>query len=244
MTTALRPAPESKARTSEFRPFEVKDVDDGKRTFTGMAAAFSLDQGGDVILPGAFRRTLSDFKRAKSRIIPLIDVHNRGSVRAVVGKMLAGQEVKDGLEGTFELIDGPDGDEVFRRIKGGYVDGLSIGYEPIEIKLPNTEESRAGIWRFLKEIRLVEVSVVPFPMNMDARIDLQSVKSLLEQEDLSAEDRAELVSLNEQISALLAKSAPGSDPAQAPGLAIDDPKRLALEATVRAITLRSLDTGI
>ena len=35
-------------------PFDVKATDDTARTVTGLAAAWSLDLGGDVILKGAF----------------------------------------------------------------------------------------------------------------------------------------------------------------------------------------------
>lgn len=219
------------------RVFEVKALDEDARTFTGLAAAYSLDQGGDIILPGAFKRTLKDWRGSKKRIVPLLDAHDRFSVRSVIGKMIDATEVDDGLEATFQVIEGSDGDEVFRRVKGGYVDGLSIGYEAVEIRQPSTDEARAGVWRYLKEVKLLEVSVVPFPMNVDARIDLDSVKTMLAKgAAISDTDRQELVEMHEQISALLTK---GVDAPPAT-LATDDPKRLAIEATVRAVTLRRL----
>jgi HK97 family phage prohead protease len=221
---------------SLVRLFDVKALDEEARTFTGLAAAYSLDQGGDIILPGAFKRTLKDWRGAKKRIVPLLDAHDRFSVRSVIGKMIEATEVDDGLEATFQVIEGNDGDEVFRRVKGGYVDGLSIGYEAVEIRQPSVDESRAGVWRYLKEVKLLEVSVVPFPMNADARIDLDSVKALLAKGDLSDIDRQELTEVQDQISALLSK---GSDATPAT-LATDDPARLAIEAKVRGLTLRSL----
>ena len=216
---------------SLFRPFELKAIDEDARTFTGLAAAYSLDQGGDIILPGAFKRTLKDWRGAKRRIIPLLDAHDRWSIRSVVGKMIEGEEVKEGLLSTFEVIDGPDGDESYRRVKGGYVDGLSIGYETMEIRQPSAEERRTGVVRYLKEVKLLEVSVVPFPMNVDARINLDSVKALLAKGDLSDEEKDELKGMQEQI---LARLAERSD------LAPDDPHRLAVEAKVRSATLRRL----
>jgi hypothetical protein len=211
-----------------FRAFEVKAVDDAERTFTGLAGAFSQDQGGDVILPGAFKRTLADWKRSK-KVMPLMDSHNYGSVRAVIGKMLSAAETADGLEATFQVIDGPDGDEVFRRIKGGFIDGLSIGYRAIEQRAPTEEQQREGIWRFLKEIALREISVVVWPMNVDARIDTATVKHLLDaakERALTEDEVSELQSIQEQIKALL------PDPVPAGGVSpegkVDDPPPAAI----------------
>jgi hypothetical protein len=250
-------APTRKTILTLCRPFEVKAVDDAERTFTGLAAAFSQDLGGDVILPGAFRRTLADWKRSK-KILPLMDSHNYGSVRSVIGKMLAAAEASDGLEATFQVIEGPDGDEVFRRVKGGFVDGLSIGYRAIEQRAPSEAERLQGIWRFLKEIALQEISVVVWPMNPEARIDLGTVKALLaaaDQRELDPAELEELKSIAAQIQALLAKTAPAPvadppapavDPAADPAapigvtLAPDDPKRIQMADTFRELTLRAL----
>ena len=199
--------------------FEVKAFEETERQFTGLAATWDLDLGGDVIERGAFKRTLKDWQRAKApRLIPLLDSHNGASVRNVVGKMVGAEETEDGLESTFEVIEGPDGDEIFRRVKGGYVDGLSIGYSPVDVRYPETEaEKGAGIWRYLREVKLHEVSVVLWPMNPGARIDTASVKALLlaaDKDNLSDDERAELTALEKQLGALL-KREPAPDALEA-----------------------------
>lgn len=222
-------------------PFQVKDLDDEARTFSGLAAAYSQDLGGDVIMPGAFRKTLADWRRSKSKVLPLMDSHSRGSVRAVVGKMIEAKEVDDGLETAFQLIDGPDGDEVYRRVKGGYVDALSIGYQAMEIRNPTEEEQRQGVWRFLKEVRLLEVSVVVFPMNPDARIDGGTVKTLLKaagERNLTPE---ELDKLRAVLTAAESGALPKCAPTQpAAGLAPEDPRRLKAEEQLRALIIHRL----
>lgn len=257
----VAPAPASRKTLTICRPFELKATDDAERTFTGLAAAFSQDLGGDVILPGAFKRTLADWKRSK-KVLPLMDSHNYGSVRAVIGKMIAAAETSEGLEATFQVIDGPDGEEVYRRVKGGFVDGLSIGYRAIESRAPSQEESLRGIWRFLKEIALQEISVVIWPMNPDARIDLGTVKQFLaaaelREGQLDPAELEELKSIDVQIQALLAKAAPapvetppGDPPPAEPKtdsaaptvvtLAVEDPRRIAMAETLRGLTLRAL----
>lgn len=235
-------------------PFQVKAVDAAGRTFEGLASTWDLDLGGDVIHRGAFRKTLQEWK-SSGRVIPLLDQHNYGSVRAVVGKMIEARETAAGLEAKFQVIEGPDGDEVLRRIEGGYVDGLSIGYRAIKIETPSDEERRAGVWRHLKEVQLREVSVVIWPMNEGARIDTDSVKALilaLKDRDLDDDDRAELKALRDQIDALLTGTpAAGEEPPTEPrgggakaALAPDDPKRAEIEARARAVRIRAAATRV
>jgi phage head maturation protease len=90
--------------------------------------------------------------------------------------MTDAKEADGGLEGSFRVIDGPDGDEIYRRIKGEYVNGLSIGYEPVRVRPPKPEEERAGIWRVLEEVKLREVSIVIWPMNEEALVDVGTMK--------------------------------------------------------------------
>ena len=212
--------------------FEVKALDEEARTFSGLAATWDLDLGGDVIEPGAFKRTLKNWKRSK-RVLPLLDSHNGQSVRSVVGKLMDAEETTKGLNTTFEMIDGPDGDEVFRRVKGGYVDGLSIGYSAVQVRYPETEEEQAmGVYRFLKEVKLREVSVVLWPMNPEARIDTATAKALLmaaKDKTLTDDDRAELKSLAAEIDVLLqASEKPGEPTPEALKVLSDRIRRLHL----------------
>lgn len=211
MKTLTKPEAVKSARA----PFEVKAIDEATRTFTGLASTWDLDLGGDVIEKGAFKRTLRNWKSSK-KPMPLIDQHNYMSVRSVIGKMIEAEETDGGLEATFEVIEGPDGDEVYRRVKGGYVDGLSIGYRAIESREPDEEQRLKGIWRILKEVKLVEVSVVIWPMNPEATIE--SVKALtdaLREGSLTPEQEAELTALpdeqKEHLRALLTKSGPAHE---------------------------------
>jgi HK97 family phage prohead protease len=254
-TAALR-ADETKALTV---PFDIKadSLDDEARSFTGLAATWDLDLGGDVIHKGAFRRTLSHWKKSK-KPLPLLDSHDSyGSVRAVIGKLEEANESDAGLETKFSVIDGPDGDEIWRRIKGGYVDGLSIGYRPIKSEAATEAEQLEGVWRHLKEIELREVSVVLWPMNPGARVDTGSMKALMadvaalkktaSERPLTTEEKEELVTLQNDIGALLKlEGTPAADPPldEPKGLAPEDPKRIELDARMRDLKARRLATRI
>lgn len=228
-------------------PLSIKadSIDENARTFSGIAAAFTLDQGGDIIVPGAFKRTIADWKRSKGgRVIQLIDTHNYFSGISVIGKMIEAAETADGLEGTFEFLsDDPTADAIYRRVKQGLLNGLSIGYETIESRAPSEEQRKAGAYRLLKEVKLLEVSVVAFPMNIDARINGDSVKSFLaglNRDSLTDATREELGKMRDEISALL-EAAPEEEPSAPPAeLAPESPKRLQMAETLRRLQLVSL----
>jgi HK97 family phage prohead protease len=116
-------------------PFEVKATDEAKRTFSGRASTWDLDMGQDVIRPGAFTRTLEHWSRNKAKNpVPLMDWHGFagwGTIRSVLGKMTEAEEVTDGLDATFVVTKGQDGDEALYRVRDGIVTGLSIGFRPI-----------------------------------------------------------------------------------------------------------------
>lgn len=193
-----------------FTHFKIDpdSVDLEGHTFSGLAATYDQDLGGDVILPGAFKRTLANWRKAK-RKVPFVDSHNVwGTVTSVVGQMDKGEETDEGLQADFSMIaDDERSDAVFKRIELGVADGLSIGYQAVQVKYPDTEEERQqGIYRYLKEVKLREISVVLFPMNPQARIDLTTAKMLLVhagERDLETDEVKELIALHAQITDVL-----------------------------------------
>lgn len=71
-------------------------------------------------------------------------------------------------------------------MKMGALDSMSIGYIPTKYDIDN----ESGV-RSLTEVKLYEVSVVPFPMNEQAKIT--AVKSIEEQIGLLDEDKQKQV---------------------------------------------------
>jgi HK97 family phage prohead protease len=207
-------------------PFDVKATDDSARTVTGLAAAWSLDFGGDVILKGAFKRTLDAWRGSKrTRPVHLIDQHSYHTVSSVLGKMLEAEETDDGLSATFDFVpDDPAADAAYKRVKGGYVTGFSIGYEPVRWEYQAKEGGES--WertRILSEVRLLEVSLVIWPKNDDARVqDIKSLTAALKAGRLSDDDKA-------AIRALLDAPPAGTPPDAAPP-APDAAKEFAPEA--------------
>jgi uncharacterized protein len=137
-----------------------------KRIIVGYSSTWDLDLGGDKIERGSFARSIAAWK-AGEREIALVDTHDSGSVRNVLGRLVDAEEDAKGLLTRFELVDGDDAAEALYRIDAGAVRGLSIGY-----RLPKEAvqvDDDTGI-RIISEVELEEVSLVLFPMNPKAVI--------------------------------------------------------------------------
>lgn len=226
-------------------PFEVKEVNEGDRTFRGLAATWDLDLGGDVIVKGAFKRTIAAWRKAKAKKHNLLDSHEYRTIFSVLGDLREAEETDAGVDCLWGFLPGATGDQAYDLVKNGNVHSLSIGYETVASKAASQDEVKRGIWRYILELKWLETSLVLFPMNPAATVDLATVKGLLEKGDaLTEQDRAELVSVHGMISALLAKSAaPGTtpDPTPVAGLAPED--RAALAGRIRDLNLRHLGIG-
>lgn len=136
--------------------------------FEGHGAVFgNVDFGGDVILPGAFKRTLA-LHKSEDTLPAMFWMHD---MSRVPGKWLDMNEDDKGLVAKGELAPTDLGKEVHTLLKMEAVRGLSIGYLPKEV-----DYNSDGV-RVIKDVDLLEVSIVSIPMNPKAQI--QHVKSRL-----------------------------------------------------------------
>ena len=123
----------------------------------GYVAAFqNTDLGGDVILPGAFDASLA--AGHKVRFLRQHD-HSR-----VLGTVLALKADAHGLHGRFKISRTPLGEETYQLLRDGALDSFSIGY------LPDEAEHKDNGVRELKQVTLLEASVVSLPMNPRALV--------------------------------------------------------------------------
>lgn len=150
---------------------EVK-FDKGKGRFVGYGAFFNnVDSDRDIIKSGAFSDTLRDRPNVKM-------FFNHKYWDIPIGSYPVMKEDDKGLLVEGQLTEGMSvADDVFAAMKAGTVDGLSIGYS---LDPDGWEYDADKTVRILKKINLVEISVVTFPANESARIDLNSVKSEIE----------------------------------------------------------------
>lgn len=202
---------------------EVKAVDTEERTFEGLAATWDLDLGMDVIHQGAFKDTVAEWKRA-GRALPLLDSHNQFSIFSALGKLVDAKETKAGLWTKWSVIAGDDGDRVLERLRGGVVDSMSIGYMPAKWDFSELDEVDDSpfprVVRNLRKVDLREVSLVLFPMQPNALVNLSTVKHLAAVRSFEPEERASLESIHTELGRLL--SAPPVPPTPAKAAEADD----------------------
>lgn len=174
-------------------PFVIKaNADEKSRTFDGLAATWDQDLGNDVIHKGAFKDTLANWK-ASGDAMPLLNSHNHYDIFSSIGQMTNAKETKEGLDTSWEVIDGPEGDAVMNRLRPSKMTGrplvgkMSIGFLPTKYSYeqPEGTDSFFDRVRHIEKADLKEVSLVLFPMNPNAAIDASSVKMFLKSLELT-----------------------------------------------------------
>ncbi|WP_206431686.1 HK97 family phage prohead protease [Sphingomonas koreensis] len=155
--------------------FDVKEVkEDG--SFDGYGSVFGVvDSYQEVVAKGAFTESLKEIA-AKGRPVPLLWQHRSGEPIGAWTKLV---EDEHGLfgEGQILLDAGAMEQRAYAHMKARTVSGLSIGYWVRE----SSYDEKTGI-RTLTKLDLVEVSLVTFPANDDARVE--AVKFKLERGQL------------------------------------------------------------
>lgn len=134
-------------------------IDEGY--FSGYASIFGEpDQGGDIVMPGAFAKSL----RIKG-------VHNirmlfQHDPKEPVGRIMALEEDQKGLRVEGQLFAPvPRANSLLALIGGGAIDGLSIGFRTVKATRDKQTNHRR-LW----QVDLWEISIVTFPMMERARI--------------------------------------------------------------------------
>ena len=143
--------------------------DDG--TFEGRLAVYNnIDEGGDVIEPGAFSKTLQE----GGANVPLLWQHDASEP---IGTLVLSDSPTALLCKGKLVLSVPRARQAYDLMRAGAVRGLSIGYRTIK-------EQYTDAVRRLKELRLFEGSIVTLPMNEEA------VVTSVKRQDLAANTEA------------------------------------------------------
>lgn len=137
--------------------FKADDGENTGRLITGYGAVFgNEDSVGDVILPGAFAKSL-----ASGRKVKMLYQHWADDICGVWDEV---KEDETGLRVSGRVAETTLGNDVAALLKMGALDSLSIGYR-------TTDSEWKGETRVIKEADLWEISIVTFPANASALID-------------------------------------------------------------------------
>lgn len=161
--------------------WEVKRLSESG-AFAGYASVFHVVDGQkDVILPGAFRKTLARRASKQQAEVKLLWQH---APEEPVGVFTEIREDEVGLyvEGKL-LLEVQRAREAYALLKSGALEGLSIGFRVVDYEI-----GAEGVRR-IKEAELLEVSLVTFPANQDAKVtsikaDIKRPETLREMEAL------------------------------------------------------------
>lgn len=159
--------------------FEIKEVK-SSGAFAGYGSVYNVvDQGDDIVAPGAFADSLAELA-AKNRMPAMLWQHNSAEPCGAYTLM---KEDANGLylEGKLALKT-QRGAEAYELLQMKAISGLSIGF----MTRQDSFDQKTGI-RTINKADLWEVSLVTFPCNDQARID--SVKSIDEIIDLKSAER-------------------------------------------------------
>lgn len=131
--------------------------------FTGYGSVFgNVDSYGEIVMPGAFKKSLAEHKRNKTRP-KMFWQHDPYSP---IGSWIEMAEDDHGLLVTGKLNMGVQkGAEAYALLMAKDIDGLSIGYRVVKAENDDAEE----VVR-LKELKLIEVSVVSLAANEAATV--------------------------------------------------------------------------
>lgn len=138
-----------------FQLEELKARGDDGWSFSGYASTFgNIDEGGDVVLRGAFLDTLA---RRVPRLLWQHDIHEP------IGRVVTLAEDDRGLRGEFKISRTARGHDAYQLLKDGAIDSMSIGYIPEDQEFDDQYNVRK-----LKSVDLLEISLVSIPMNAEA----------------------------------------------------------------------------
>jgi HK97 family phage prohead protease len=144
--------------------FETKAVSGFE--FSGYASTHDLDRGGDIVLPGAFAKSL---ERSGGEVV----LQWQHQSDTPIGLLKAGEDQK-GLAVDGRISETTQGKDAAVLLKDRVIRKMSIGY------ITRKAEDGENGTRLLKEVDLLEVSLVTHPMNEAAVIT--QVKSLTPRE--------------------------------------------------------------
>jgi HK97 family phage prohead protease len=150
-------------------PVQIKAAgsDDGlaEGQFRALVSVFNnVDSTGDMVMPGAFAKTLSEWSESGDPI-PVYWSHRMDDPEFLIGQVLQASETDAGLEvlGQLDVEDGsPKARAAYRALKGRRTTQFSFAYDVID---GGPVEKDGQEYQELRELKLSEVSTTPIGAN-------------------------------------------------------------------------------
>ncbi|SLF39551.1 HK97 family phage prohead protease [Mycobacteroides abscessus] len=212
----------TKSATIELKAGPDDGLSDGQ--FIAYASVFgNKDSYGDVVMPGAFTKTLAEWTKSGD-VIPVLFGHNMSDPDYNIGGCAVAEQDAVGLKIVGDLdLENPKALQTYRMLKGRRVRQMSFAYDEIDSG-PAVHDGE-HVWE-LRELKLYEVSVVTIGANQETEIlAVKSMPSVAERalrdikagRVLSAKNEGELRGAHEAIGRVLSALDSTSDEEKASG---------------------------
>ncbi len=163
------------------------------------AAIFgNVDSYGDVIVKGAFEKTLTEW-RASGDVIPLLWGHDMASPESNIGGVVEAREDDRGLRirARLDIEDNPRALQVYKLVKGRRVRDLSFAFDAVDCDWVERDGQDVCL---LKEVTLYECSIVPIGANPETEI-VAVKQAAIDAQNMPVSDvqKERLISLREEL---------------------------------------------
>jgi HK97 family phage prohead protease len=128
---------------------DFKDIDSKTMTITGYFSAFgNVDSDGDIMMPGAFKRSIQDWGPNGRQRIKHLQNHNPN---LPLGRITVLKEDDFGLYYESELVKTSFGMDFIKMAEGGLITEHSIGFNTLQ-------EQKGAMGNEIKDVKLYEGS--------------------------------------------------------------------------------------
>lgn len=144
-------------KTIDLGDTGIKDFDFKSRTLTGYFSRFgNKDHDGDMLMPGAFQKSISERGQSTKNLIPHLADHAMNTTNLLAKPKL--YEVPDG--GFFEstVTDTTKATDILKQYRDGLINQHSFGFKTLR------KEDKTG-YTEIKEVLLYEISTVVLGAN-------------------------------------------------------------------------------
>lgn len=161
-----------KEKNKEYKSFkfQLKDMNEGTGEFEGYASIFgSVDQGGDIVQKGAFSRSINNRGTSPFPILFSHDFREPAIGKATLSEDSIGLFTKGKL-----FIDRTEKiKHIFLNMKDDVSNSMSFMYDVIQSTFGEIEGNAV---RYLKELRIFEVSILNSGFGMHEQAGITTVK--------------------------------------------------------------------
>lgn len=143
----------------QHREFHVRAANPDAREFTGIGVPWNTEI---EMFGGMWREKFHPGSVENAETALILWRHDDP-----IGRVTTAEETEDGMQITGKLSDTERGREAYQLLKDGVITRMSIGFEPLEYTIDETDDTDAITYT---RVRAHEFSLVPFPAYDSAKV--------------------------------------------------------------------------